>query len=82
MLFRKVVNRKRITRRRGPAEMLDIGETGATAKFQSQGPEVARYCVRKKVEEKDVEDAELDSPQTRTGSSEAAPWGTALCRGK
>ena len=44
----------------GPSLILDIDETGVTAKFQSQTQKVARFCVRKKVEAGDVEDAGLD----------------------
>ena len=33
---------------------MDFCDTGATAKFQSQRFEVARYCVRKKLEAQDV----------------------------
>ena len=44
---------------------MDIGETGATANFQSKIFEVAHFCEREKVEKKDVEEAELDPPQDR-----------------
>ena len=56
MLFYKTTTRKSAPRRRGPAKILDIDETGVTVKFQSQSFKVARYCVRKKLEEKDVLD--------------------------
>ena len=51
-------------RRRGPAAILDIDESVATLKFQSQTFKVARYCVRRKVEEKDLPQgpAECDNP--------------------
>ena len=39
---------------RGPAAILDIDESGATLEFQSQYSKVTRYCVRRKVEEKDL----------------------------
>ena len=42
---RKVVIRKSATWRRGKALTLDIGETGATVKFQSRTFKVSRYCV-------------------------------------
>ena len=47
------------TRWRGPDMILDIEETGEKVKIQSQTLIVARFCARKKVEAKDVEDAEL-----------------------
>ena len=53
-LFYKGANKKSTSHYRGPAKILDIDETGATVKFQSQTFIVARHCVRKKVEEKDV----------------------------
>ena len=43
--------------------------------FQSQTVKVARSCVRKQKEEKDVEDAQLDPLQTRMRRTEAAPAG-------
>ena len=64
-LFYKAQSRKSARRRRGPALISDVGDTGATAKFQSQISKVARFCVRKEGGEKDVEDAELDPAQTR-----------------
>ena len=56
-IFFEATNRKIKPRWRGPERILDIDETGATVKFQSQTSKVARFCVRKKVEEKDVEEA-------------------------
>ena len=43
----------------------DIGEAGVTMKSQPQTVNVARFCVRKKVEAEDAEDAELDSLRER-----------------
>ena len=57
-LFHKAVNRKGAPRWRGPAKILDIDDAGVTVKFQSQTFEEAQYCVREKVEGKDVEGAE------------------------
>ena len=51
----------------------DCDESGAIVNSQSRTFKVARYCVRKKAEEKDVEDVELDPLQTRIGLVEAAP---------
>ena len=43
----KFTIRKSQPRRRGPAFILDIDETGAMVKHQTQSFKVARYCVRK-----------------------------------
>ena len=56
----KAQRKKGALRWRGPALISDIDETGVTAKFQSQTLKVARFCVRKKVEAGDVEDAGFD----------------------
>ena len=64
-LYFKTTNKKSMPWRRGPALILDIDETGVTAKFQSQTFTVARFRVRKKAEEKDAEDAELDPLRAR-----------------
>ena len=57
-LFHKAMNRRRNRRRRGPAIILDFDDTGATFN-------VARHRVRRKVEEKDVEDVESDPAQSQ-----------------
>ena len=49
VLFYKAPHRKSRPRWRGPALLLDIDETGATVKYQTQSFKVARYCVRKQV---------------------------------
>ena len=54
MLLYKTPNRKGAARWRGPAKILGIYETGVTAKSQSQYLYLARYCIRKKAEEKDA----------------------------
>ena len=54
VLLRKAANRKGAPRWRGPAKILDIDETGATAKSRSQTLNAARYCVGKTTKEKDV----------------------------
>ena len=53
-LFHKAANRKSAPRRMEPARISDTDETGAAVKFQSQTLKVARYCVRRKLEEEDV----------------------------
>ena len=54
VLFYKAPQKKSNPRWRGPATILDIDESGVVLKFQSQSFKVARYCVRRKVEEKDL----------------------------
>ena len=61
----KAQSKKSAPQRRGPALMLDIDATGATAKFQAQTFKVARCRARKKGGGKDVEDAELDPLRER-----------------
>ena len=61
----KTANRKSAPRRRGPADIPGIDETGATARFQPPALNVACYRVRKKVDEKDVGDDELDPLHAR-----------------
>ena len=67
-------------RRRGPAKILDIDETGATAKFQSQTFKVARYFARTKVGERDVEDADRDPSHARMRAAAAVPRGQSTQR--
>ena len=66
------MNRESTPGWRGPAKVSDGEESGAIANSQSRTFKVARYCVRKKAEEKDVEDVELDPLQTRTRPAEVA----------
>ena len=47
--FYKALCRKSVPRRRGLRVILDIGGTGATAKFQSRTSEVPRYCVCRRI---------------------------------
>ena len=54
VLFYKAPQKKRNPRWRGSATILDNDECGVTMKSQSQYFKVARYCVRRKVEEKDL----------------------------
>ena len=74
-LFYKALSRKSAKRWRGPAKILEIGQTGATEKFQSQTFMVARYRVQTKVEEKDAGGAELDPARAQMRPREVAPWG-------
>ena len=67
-------NFKSTPRRRGPAIIMDIDEPGVTVKFQSQTFKVARYCVRKQVEEEDVDDEEFDPSHVRMRAVGSAFW--------
>ena len=40
---------------RRPARVLDVDDTGDTARYQSQTFKVARNCVRRRVDEKEVD---------------------------
>ena len=53
-MFYKAPQKKSNPRWWGPAAILDIDESGVVLKFQSQTFKVARYCVRRKLEEKDL----------------------------
>ena len=74
-------NRKSTPRWRGSANFLVIDATWAAVKFQSQTSKVAPYCARKKVEERDVEDAELDPLHSRMRTAASAPWEHSTQRG-
>ena len=54
VLFYEAPRQKSQPRWRGPALILDIDETGATAKYQTQSFKVAWYSVRKHVKETSV----------------------------
>ena len=82
VLVHRAANRKSAPRRRGPAKIFDIAETGVAVKFQSQTFRVARYCVRKKVEEKDVEKAKCNPSSTQLRPMETAPWARDDLRGE
>ena len=56
--YQKSMNRKIALRRRPLVRILDIDETGVAVKFQSRTFEVARFCLRRTVEEKDVGEVE------------------------
>ena len=49
VLFYRAPSRKRSPRRRGPARVLLLGESGATFFFRERTFKVARHCVRRKV---------------------------------
>jgi len=58
VIFYKAQNRKSSPRRRGPAKVLELDETGAAVYFQSQIFKVAHYCIRRRVKESEVVDKE------------------------
>ena len=62
--------------KKGPAQILDIDEPGATEKFQSPTLKVARHCARKQVEDKDIADDELDPLHARPRAAGPVPWET------
>ena len=68
-LFFKAQGKRSAPRRRSPALILGIDETGATAKFTSQTLRVARFCARKREKEKDVAEAGLHPARVRLGQS-------------
>ena len=53
----------------------NIGEAGVTVKFQSQLFKVARFCVRKRGEEKDVVEEELGPVRVRPLRNGSGPGG-------
>ena len=65
MLFHKAQSKEGAPRRRGLALILDIDVTGATGEFLSQTFNVARFCARKRGEEKDVEEDGSDPARAR-----------------
>ena len=68
-LFYKAQNRKSSPRRRGPAEVLEIDEAGATVSFQRQNSKVARYCGSKR-----TKDSEVTGRDERFLSTPGGPW--------
>ena len=63
------MNRGSTPRWRDPAKILEIGVSGATAKFQSRTFKAARFCARKK-----AEGVELNPLQARPRPIGVAPW--------
>ena len=75
MRFYRAASKQGMPRRRGAALILDIDETGVTAKFQSQTSKVARFCVRNGTDAKDAEDAYWD-PMRECLRSVVSDFGT------
>ena len=73
-LFYRAMNRRGARRRRGPAKILDIDETGVPVKFQYPTFRAARYCVRKKAEEKIAEEVNWNPSQALLRVTKVAPW--------
>ena len=57
-LFYKAQNRKGLPRWRGPAKVIGMDESGVTVTFQSQTFKVARYCVRRRPKDSDLQGGE------------------------
>ena len=72
-LFYRVVNRKSTHRRRGPAKILGIDETAATAIFQSRTSKVARHCVGTKMDAQDVSAVEWNPASGTSDTRGEAP---------
>ena len=72
-LFYKTNNRKSMSKCAGTARIQESGETGVTVRYQSQTFKVARYCVRKKVDEK-----ELGGVNSALGCCSPACWSSVL----
>ena len=73
LLFSSPVNRRGAPRWGGPAKILDIDETRVAVECRSQTCEVARYCVRKKMEQEDVTEAEWNGSWEEDGCM-GMPW--------
>ena len=73
-LFYRAMNRRGARRRRGPAKIVDIEETGLPVKFQYPTFRAARYCVRKKAEEKIAEEVNWNPSQALLRVTKVAPW--------
>ena len=58
VLLHRAANRESTPRRSGPALIPDTDKTGATVKLQGQTCKVARCCVHKRIEEKDVSETD------------------------
>ena len=73
-LYYRAQKKKNTPRQRGPALILDIDETGVTAKSQTRIFEVARFCVGKKGGEGDaVEGFGIDFGNRRNGCDGGVP---------
>ena len=71
VLFYKAQSRKSAPQWWSPTLISDIDETGATVKFHSQDSKVARFCARKRGEEKEVGENELDSARDSVSQGRA-----------
>ena len=58
VLFYKAQNRTSFPRWRGPAKVIEMDESGATASFRSQTFKVARYCVRRRAKDSDLQEGD------------------------
>ena len=55
------------------AKILDIDDPGVTAKFQRRTLKVARTCLRKRVEGKDLEEVESGLMSSQPRPTQAVP---------
>ena len=70
--FYKKQSRKSSPRRGGPAKVLEIDDAGATVSFQSQTSKVARYCVRRRMKDSEIQEGE-GRATTTLGESRMGP---------
>ena len=61
VLFYKAQDRGSLRRRRGPAKVLEMDESGVAMSFQSQTFKVARYFVRRRLLQEGVRTYRRDS---------------------
>ena len=73
LLPQKLVSRKSASKWRGPAAVLDIGETGVTGKFLGKPSKLARHCVRKRVGPKAAGDADSNPVSARSDAIKVWP---------
>ena len=71
-IYYRAVNRKS-ARWRGPALIPDIEETAVTAKFQSKTFKVARRCVRRRLDPKDVGEVNGNPAAENSGILDGTP---------
>ena len=73
VVFFEAVNRKSAPRRRGPANILDAADVGAAAECQGRTVNVAKFRVRKKMEEEDVGEVEWNPESGTSDTRGGAP---------
>ena len=58
VLFYKAQSRKSAPRWRGPAKVLEIDDSEVTVSFQSQTFKVARYLLRRRMKDSEIQEGE------------------------